>query len=274
MAEPSPAPRVGSITFERAAEYYDATRGFPAGHEGNVAALFAEVGKLTAFSRVLEVGIGTGRIALPLAPRVGSVVGVDLARPMMARLLAKRTTERITLAESDARLLPFPSGVFDGAVVVHVFHLIPDWERALAEIGRVLRPGGLLLLGKNGNQGKDTPFNKLDAAWKAVIPSEQAEHIGLRDDFAVHAERLGWGIASPQQSYPFTIVDSPEAYYQRMAQRMWSRTWALNDDEMARGLAALRTAIDESFSDPNAPIEMAVSFDLQAFSPPASPQQQ
>jgi ubiquinone/menaquinone biosynthesis C-methylase UbiE len=268
MAESSFAPRMGSITFERAADYYDATRGFPAGHDANVAALFVEVGGLTANSRVLEVGIGTGRIALPLAPHVGSIVGVDLARPMMARLLAKRTTERIILAEGDARLLPLPSGVFDAAVVVHVFHLIPDWEQALAEIGRALRPDGVLLIGKNNNQGRETAFSTLEAAWKAVIPPEQAEHIGLRDDFALHAERLGWRVASPLRSYVYTVTDSPEAYYQRMAQRIWSRTWVLSDEEMARGLAALRKAIDESFVDPNAPIDIPVSFDLQAFRPP------
>ena len=60
-----------SVAFDRAAGYYDNTRGFPAGVEGEIGALMAQAGDLSSASRVLEIGVGTGRIALPVAPHRG-----------------------------------------------------------------------------------------------------------------------------------------------------------------------------------------------------------
>jgi ubiquinone/menaquinone biosynthesis C-methylase UbiE len=67
-----------SVAFDRAAHFYDDTRGFPAGEDRAVAALISQAGGLTATSRILEIGIGTGRIALPLASHVGAIYGVDI----------------------------------------------------------------------------------------------------------------------------------------------------------------------------------------------------
>src|SRR3954468_5578760 len=110
-----------SVAFDRAADYYDRTRGFPPGVERDVAALMARVGVLTAASRVLEIGVGTGRIALPLAPHVRAYVGIDLARAMMDRLHAKRAGEPIYLTQGDVTRLPFPNAAFDAVIAVHVF---------------------------------------------------------------------------------------------------------------------------------------------------------
>ena len=87
-----------SINFDRAAQYYDDTRGFPPGVDQDVAKTIARAGQLTTASRELEFGVRTGRIALPLANYVASVHGLDLARPMMLRLRAKQTDEAIYLA--------------------------------------------------------------------------------------------------------------------------------------------------------------------------------
>jgi ubiquinone/menaquinone biosynthesis C-methylase UbiE len=67
-----------SVVFDRAASFYDETRGFPPGEERSIAALISRVGHLGPDSRVFEIGIGTGRIALPLARHVRAVYGIDL----------------------------------------------------------------------------------------------------------------------------------------------------------------------------------------------------
>lgn len=78
-----------AVNFDRAAAFYDETRGFPIGVERQVAQLITKTAGLTPESRVLEIGIGTGRIARPLAQYVRGIVGVDLSRAMLQRLLAQ-----------------------------------------------------------------------------------------------------------------------------------------------------------------------------------------
>src|SRR5688572_20579591 len=102
-----------SVKFDRAVEYYDDTRGFPSEVEPKVGEFLAKIGNLNVQSRLLEIGIGTGRIALPLARHVQQIYGIDLSRPMMQRLQKKQTTEQIALVEGDARSLPFPDRSFD-----------------------------------------------------------------------------------------------------------------------------------------------------------------
>jgi len=55
------------------------------------------------------------------------------------------------LAQADATRLPFPDHQFGAAVASHVFHLIPEWRDALAEVIRVVRPGGLFLSSRGGS---------------------------------------------------------------------------------------------------------------------------
>src|SRR5687768_3347325 len=141
-----------SIAFDRAASYYDQTRGFPADVQHTIAALIAKAGSFNKQSHLLEIGVGTGRIALPLSLHVGSIVGIDLARPMMWRLRDKQTHEAIHLVQADATQLPFAAESFDGAVAVHVFHLMANWQQALKEITRVLRPDAPLAHARNRSE--------------------------------------------------------------------------------------------------------------------------
>jgi len=166
-----------SITFDRAAEYYDQTRGFPPGEEKAVAAIIAQAGNLNRQCRVLEIGVGTGRIALPLAPLVGDYCGVDLSRPMMERLRAKQKDETVYLTQADATRLPFPDNSFDATVVVHVFHLIPAWQDALAELGRVLRSGARLVHCWSKDSHNDV-FRPLWEAWNAALPEKSETSFG------------------------------------------------------------------------------------------------
>jgi ubiquinone/menaquinone biosynthesis C-methylase UbiE len=151
-----------SVVFDRAADYYDATRGFPPSVEHDAAALIARVGGLTLSSAVLEIGIGTGRIALPLAAHVGVVNGVDLSLPMLRRLLGKRRNERVHVAQGDILRLPFASGSVDAVIAVHIFHLVPGYAVALGEAARVLKAGGVLIHAWNENDHRDA----LDTTWR------------------------------------------------------------------------------------------------------------
>src|SRR5579884_4565904 len=78
-----------SISFDRAVEFYDATRGYPPGVDEQIADAIAAAVGATAETRFLEMGIGTGRIAFPLIKRGYHYTGIDLSAAMMGRLREK-----------------------------------------------------------------------------------------------------------------------------------------------------------------------------------------
>jgi arsenite methyltransferase len=95
---------------------------------------FAEVdGRMT----VLDVGCGAGLDSLAIGPRVRRMVGLDFSAEMLARASA-----HLEVVQADAERMPFRSGVFDAALANGIFNLNPRREEIMAELARVLRPGG------------------------------------------------------------------------------------------------------------------------------------
>jgi ubiquinone/menaquinone biosynthesis C-methylase UbiE len=100
-----------------------------------------------ASAKVLEVAVGTGR-NFPFYPEGVRLTGIDLS-PAMLEIARKRAHELgvdADLREADAQQLPFPDASFDTVVCTLSLCNIPDDRRAIAEMKRVLRPGGRLLL--------------------------------------------------------------------------------------------------------------------------------
>src|SRR5215216_5535106 len=100
-----------------------------------------------ASGKVLEVAVGTGR-NFPFYPEGVRLIGIDLS-PAMLEIARKRAEELgvdADLREANAQQLPFPDASFDTVVCTLSLCNIPDDRRALAEMKRVLRPGGRLLL--------------------------------------------------------------------------------------------------------------------------------
>jgi len=135
-------------SFDPIARSYDETRTLD--RHAIDAALATVVRRFppTRYSRVLEIGVGTGRLAAPFARHGYRVVGVDRSEAMLERFRARRTRLRrisVQAVRGDATRLPFDDGAFDLAYWVHVLHLIPRWKAAVDETLRVTRPGGVLL---------------------------------------------------------------------------------------------------------------------------------
>jgi ubiquinone/menaquinone biosynthesis C-methylase UbiE len=101
---------------------------------------------------VLDVATGTGRIPLALCQHArfeGYIIGIDLSRKMLQvaaeKIAAQHFTDYVTLLHGSAELLPFDDHVFDVVTCMESLEFMPQPERQLTEIIRVLRPGGLLL---------------------------------------------------------------------------------------------------------------------------------
>ncbi len=98
--------------------------------------------KLSGSARVLDVACGTGDLALTLFENTGArVVGTDFCRPML-EIAADKTAQRVPLIEGDALALPFRDGSFEAATIAFGLRNLASVEGGLAELRRVLKPGG------------------------------------------------------------------------------------------------------------------------------------
>jgi ubiquinone/menaquinone biosynthesis C-methylase UbiE len=102
----------------------------------------------SAPQRVLDVGCGTGFLALRFAELGHTVTGIDLAPQMIdqARRKAEQASQQIEFRVGNAAALDFPDETYDWVVARHVIWNLPDPERGVAEWLRVLRTGGRLIL--------------------------------------------------------------------------------------------------------------------------------
>jgi SAM-dependent methyltransferase len=245
-----------SRSFDNAAHCYDETRGFPAGVEAQVAEAAIEL--LAGRERVLEVGIGTGRIARPLLARGVPVVGVDLARKMMQRLLANLPAgaSRPPLVQGAAERLPLAAAGFDAVLSVHVFHLIPDWRAAVAEVRRVLRPGGIFLAGYEWREA-EAPGARLMDQWRTIVQTHSAGVVsptlgpGAHDFADIRAELLAGGATLQEVTVgAWTTTRTLARNLEAIEHRTWSSTWGLPDDFFAACLTELREWAAETLGPP------------------------
>jgi len=131
--------------------------------------------------RVLDIGSGPGYLAATLAERVGrsgTVCAVDPSPAMNA--LAERKAvglPQLTVELGDALALPFPDGGFDAAVATQVYEYVADMPAALAELRRVLRPGGRALI-------LDTEWDSF--VWHVADRALQARVIAAWEEHLAH----------------------------------------------------------------------------------------
>jgi SAM-dependent methyltransferase len=126
------AERFAALQDERAAALADAVRAFllPRGDE-----------------RALDVGTGAGALALALAPLVREVVGIDRVAELLEQARERAAPlSNVTFVEGDAERLPFDDFSFDLAATLRTLHHVPRPEVVIAELVRVTRPGGRLLV--------------------------------------------------------------------------------------------------------------------------------
>jgi ubiquinone/menaquinone biosynthesis C-methylase UbiE len=237
-----------SVAFDRAAEYYDVTRGLSDAGVVRQTELLAE--ELGGRGRVVEIGVGTGQVALPLHDAGIPLVGMDLSSPMLGKLLDKcGGRSPFPLVQADATRMPFSDHAFGAAYLRWVLHLIPGWRDALEAIVRVVEPGGIVLI-LLGSAGKDTPQADIQRRF-AALAGISFEPAGLKwggyDELDAAMSRFG----TVRRTLPsFTEVerDGIEFFIDGIAANRYSWTWQIEDPAFLGSVAAdVRRWAEERF---------------------------
>lgn len=106
--------------------------------------------RMSAGSVVLDVGCGTGSLALRLAPDAGHVHGLDVSREMIRIARGKAEAQGVRnvtfhIGPFDRTFTVFELGTLDGICAYSIFHLLPDRVEALARVFELLKPGGFFV---------------------------------------------------------------------------------------------------------------------------------
>ncbi|MGA2286495.1 MAG: class I SAM-dependent methyltransferase [Dehalococcoidia bacterium] len=229
----------GSIGFDRAADTYDMTRALPQEVAQKLTdALLAEI-RAAGADRILEVGVGTGRISRPLAERGVRVLGVDIAPRMLARLREQLGPQHTPpdLMLGDATWLPLLSASFRTVLVIHVLHLVSPWQTALAELRRVLGAGGVLI-GDNTRSHTSGEWSVGSAKWRELLAARNlAPRVRPSADEIHSALRALGGSCRIVTFAEGEVRRTPEQNLERIRSRSHSWTWEIPDDLFAECLA-------------------------------------
>jgi SAM-dependent methyltransferase len=111
-----------------------------------LAPLFIDFTGLSDGERILDVGCGTGSLtfALAAAADLSEIAAIDYSPVFVDETVRRNTDPRIKVRQADACALPFDDGAFDRALALLVLHFVPEAEKAIAEMCRVVRPGGVV----------------------------------------------------------------------------------------------------------------------------------
>ena len=146
----------------------------------------------SAYGKTLEIGAGTG-LNFSHYPTDAQVTAIDNDESMLSAIARKNPTGLIKVEVADAEKLPYLDNEFDTVVATLVFCSIPHPDRALAEVYRVLKPGGSFLLLEHVR--KNTPIagkvlDTLTPVWKHIAggchlnrdPGNRLQELGFKSE--------------------------------------------------------------------------------------------
>ena len=107
--------------------------------------MYERIGEVVRGKDVLELATGPGMIARHIAPHANHVVATDFAPKMIETARKAKNPENVRFEVADATSLRFMDKSFDVVVIANALHIIPNPEKALAEIRRVLKDDGVLI---------------------------------------------------------------------------------------------------------------------------------
>jgi SAM-dependent methyltransferase len=216
-----------TYSFDRAVDFYDRTRGLPEPVLQSLVSVLHDEVDAAGGGPMLEIGVGTGRIALPLAARGVEVHGVDVGAEMLAELLRKRESAGVPVwvCRADATRLPARDGVYGAAIASLVLHLLREWRAAVQEMLRAVRPAGVLLIDPDGRSELNL---QLSTQLERIVG--RPLRAGVRDAAELDAFMAGLGLeARPLGTFTVQRRTTVRTWLDRLRANWYSHTWTLDD---------------------------------------------
>lgn len=259
--------------YDRIAAVYDQTRRLPAWVPDRLADEALRLCEPVRHLRLLEVGAGTGRIARGfLRPGlVSEYVGLDIS-PAMLAVFRRKAGERATTIVGDVTCTPFCDGEFHAVLSCHVLQMVTDLPAALAEIRRVLRPGGWYL---HCTDELAPHQQELDQTWQRLLAEENPgyhlvkRYDMLRSEVIAHWARAAAHIQTVEIATWTTrhrVTDLLTAYQAKA----YPSCHRVTDAGCERALARLRGHCHAAYGDLHHELSSTSRMELIAFQLPTA----
>jgi SAM-dependent methyltransferase len=196
-------------------------------------------------AKVLDVGCGPAWFWATIAgtlPERMDLTLLDVSPGMVSEAMGRAGTLRswtVRGETADSQSLPFPDASFDTVVAMHMLYHVPDQERAIAEMHRVLRPGGRLVVTTNGLNNMRALY-ALTTAFGSAPTDPAAAHFGF--DRATRLIETQFGNAAHEVHPAGMRITSPEDVFLALT------SYPPGDGAREEQLAAFRTAIADAFA--------------------------
>lgn len=217
--------------------------------------------------RIADLGGGAGRISVPVAA-CSETVSVDIEPHMLAacRALAVERGVPIGLAAGSVLQLPFADNIFDAVLITNVLHQVAQWRDALAEAARVLRPGGVLILGRDilDEASCAGRLRHQSRAITAMVAPEMRPTDAAGPALLQRLQAMGGQGGPPVTACTWTEALSPRQVLERMADRTHNETWSLNDEQLGGLMERIVPWAESNFDDLDAVEDVQWSFGLSA----------
>lgn len=264
------------LPYDRAVSFYDKTRGYAGSTGQRICESIIAYTQANHESHFLEIGVGTGRIATPFIERGYNYFGIDLSHSMIKELKRKIGKLKIrdnNLAVANALELPFRETSFNIVIIVHVLHVIKEWEKALNEAVRVLdKRSGYLIIAYDKPAQEDMHFSGITSPnelvrrkWRDILKELGVNYskIGIwGNDVRVKDYLLSLGASVTDielESYEYPPA-SPYDIFKRTKEKNYSGDWAIPDKIFEKAINKLEDWLAYDCQNYKTPLPITGSF--------------